>query len=265
MKLPVLFQAHGAPMLLDDAGWVAELAAWAKALPRPKSILVVSAHWEARPLSIGATRPLPLIYDFYGFPDKFYKLQYYGFPDKFYKLQYPSPGAPDLAARVRQLLSADRIAHTDEADRGLDHGTYIPLMCMYPEADLPVLQVSMPSMNPADLFAMGKALAPLRDEGVLLIGSGFITHNLRALPLRETPAWAKDFDAWTADVLARRDHDALLDYRARAPGVRESLPTHEHFVPLIFSAGAARDTPLTFPITGFWWDGAMTRRSVQFG
>jgi 4,5-DOPA dioxygenase extradiol len=252
-KLPVLFQAHGAPMLLDDAGWVAELAAWAKTLQRPKAILVVSAHWEARPISIGTTRPLPLIYDFYGFPDKFYKLQ------------YPSPGAPDVAARVRGLLGAADIAHTNDTERGLDHGTYIPLMCMYPEADIPVLQVSLPSMDPRELFAMGKALAPLREEGVLLIGSGFITHNLRALALKETPAWASEFDAWTADVLVRRDHDALLDYKTRAPGVRESLPTHEHFVPVIFSAGAAPDLVPTFPITGFWWSGAMTRRSVQFG
>ncbi|MBA2541313.1 MAG: dioxygenase, partial [Deltaproteobacteria bacterium] len=208
---------------------------------------------EAHPVSIGATRPLPLIYDFYGFPDKFYKLQ------------YPAPGAPDVAARVRQLLTAANIAHVDDPERGLDHGTYIPLMCMYPAADLPVLQVSLPSMNPAEIFAMGKALAPLRDEGVLLVGSGFITHNLRALSLRDTPAWASDFDSWTADALSRRDHDALLDYRAKAPGVQESLPTHEHFVPVMFSAGAAPDATIEFPITGFWWGGAMTRRSVQFG
>jgi 4,5-DOPA dioxygenase extradiol len=136
---------------------------------------------------------------------------------------------------------------------------------MYPAADIPVLQISLPSMEPKELFAVGRALAALRDEGVLVIGSGFITHNLRALSLRETPTWAHDFDAWTADVVARRDHDALLDYRAKAPGVRESLPTHEHFVPLIVSAGAAPDEAPTFPITGFWWGGAMTRRSVQFG
>jgi 4,5-DOPA dioxygenase extradiol len=252
-KMPVLFQAHGAPPLLDDPGWMAELAGWAKALPRPRAILVVSAHWEAHPLAIGATRPLPLIYDFYGFPDRFYKLT------------YASPGAPDLAKRVRDLLAGAQIRHVDAPERGLDHGTYIPLMCMYPEADLPVLQISLPSMEPADLFAVGRALAPLREEGVLMIGSGFITHNLRALSLKETPAWARDFDAWTADVLARRDHDALLDYRTRAPGVRESLPTHEHFVPVVFSAGAAPDDAVAFPITGFWFSGAMTRRSAQFG
>jgi 4,5-DOPA dioxygenase extradiol len=251
--MPVLFQAHGAPPLLDDPGWIAELAGWAKALPRPRAIVVVSAHWEERPLSIGATRPLPLIYDFYGFPEKFYRLQ------------YPSPGAPDVAQRIRELMAAAKIPCIDEPERGLDHGTYIPLMCMYPEADIPVLQISLPSQQPAELLAVGRALAPLRNEGVLVIGSGFLTHNLRALALRETPGWAHDFDAWSADVIARRDVDALLDYRQRAPGVRESLPTHEHFVPVIVAAGAAGESPATFPITGFWWGGAMTRRSVQFG
>ena len=252
-KMPVLFQAHGAPPLLDDAQWVTELADWAKALPRPKAIVVVSAHWEARPLSIGATRPLPLIYDFYGFPERFYRLE------------YRSPGAPEVAARIRGLMQAAGIRTIDEPERGLDHGTYVPLMCMYPEAEIPVLQISLPSMDPKELFAMGQALAPLRDEGVLVIGSGFITHNLRALSLRETPAWASDFDQWAADVVARHDHDALVDYRAKAPGVRESLPTHEHFVPLIVAAGAAPDARVTWPITGFWWGGAMTRRSAQLG
>jgi 4,5-DOPA dioxygenase extradiol len=251
--MPVLFQAHGAPPLLDDPGWIAELAAWAKALPRPRAIVVISAHWEAAPISIGAVEPLPLIYDFYGFPEKFYRLQ------------YPAPGAPDVARRIRGLLAAARLAYVDEPAHGLDHGTYIPLMCMYPEAHIPVLQISLPSEQPAELFAMGRALAPLRHEGVLVIGSGFLTHNLRAMSLRATPAWASEFDAWSAEVLSRHDVDALLDYRARAPGVRESLPTHEHFVPVIVAAGAAGDSAVQFPITGFWWDGPMTRRSVQFG
>jgi len=253
MKMPVLFQAHGAPPLLDDATWIRELATWAGELPKPSAILVLSAHWEHRPLAIGATRPLPLIYDFYGFPEKFYKLQ------------YRSPGAPELAARVRGLLGAANIATVDEPERGLDHGTYIPLMCMYPQAEIPVLQISLPSMDPRELYEVGRALAPLRDEGVLIIGSGFITHNLRALSLRETPAWAREFDEWTTGVIAKHQHDALLDYRAKAPGVRESLPTHEHFVPLIVAAGAAPDATVTWPITGWWWGGAMTRRSAQFG
>lgn len=250
-KLPVLFQAHGAPPLLDDPPWIRELADWAAALPRPRAIVVVSAHWEAAPLTIGAERPVPLIYDFYGFPERFYRLA------------YPAPGAPDVARRIRDLVRAAGRPTADAPDRGLDHGAYIPLLCMYPAADIPVLQISLPSQDPRALFDLGRALAPLRDEGVLLVGSGFITHNLRALSLRETPAWAHDFDAWTADALARHDHDALIDYRAKAPGVRESLPTHEHFVPLLVAAGAAPDAAVTFPITGFWYGGAMSRRSAQ--
>ena len=252
-SMPVVFLAHGAPPLLDDAGWIAELAAWGKALPRPRAIVVVSAHWEARPLTIGATRPVPLIYDFSGFPERFYRLT------------YPAPGAPEVAQRIRELLAAAKIPCVDEPDRGLDHGSYIPLLCMYPGADIPVLQISLPSQAPDELFAVGRALAALRREGVLVIGSGFLTHNLRALRLSETPGWARDFDAWSADVIARREIDALLDYRERAPGVREALPTHEHFVPVIVAAGAAGESSATFPITGFWFGGAMTRRSVQFG
>lgn len=251
-SVPALFLAHGAPPLLDDAGWVAELAAWGQALGRPRAIVVVSAHWEEAPVAIGAERPLPLIYDFSGFPERFYRLA------------YPAPGAPEVAARIRGLLDGAGIAHVDRPGRGLDHGAYVPLLCMYPAADVPVLQVSLPGDDPAAVYALGKALAPLRAEGVLVIGSGFLTHNLRALGAPRTPAWATDFDAWSADVLARGDVDALLDYRRRAPGVREALPTHEHFVPVIAAVGAAAGAPVTFPITGFWF-GSLTRRSLQLG
>ena len=249
MRMPAIFLAHGAPPLLDDPPWMAELAAWAREMPRPRAILVISAHWEAAPLAIGATQPVPLIYDFYGFPDRFYKLA------------YPSPGAPELAARVRGLIAGT----VDQPQRGLDHGAYIPLMCMYPEADIPVLQISIPSLEASSQLAIGRALAPLRDEGVLIIGSGFITHNLRALGLRQTPAWASDFDSWVGDAVARGNVDALVDYKHAAPGVRESLPTHEHFVPLLAAVGAGGGDRVTFPITGFWWNGPMTKRSVQLG
>jgi len=251
MSSPIIFIAHGAPMLLDDAGWVNELAAWARALPRPRAILMFSAHWEAKPVALGATTPVPLVYDFYGFPEKFYRLE------------YPSPGAGELAARVRALLGAAKIPFVDEPARGQDHGSYIPLLCMYPAADVPVLQMSLPTMEPRPLYELGRALAPLAAEDVLVIGSGFLTHNMRSLALRATPAWANDFDAWCADVLARRDTGALLEYR-----VRDALPTHEHFVPVIVATGAAEAAGLqgvTFPITGFWFGGSFTRRSVQFG
>jgi 4,5-DOPA dioxygenase extradiol len=255
-SLPAIFLAHGSPLLLDDRGWVAELAGWAKALPRPRAVLMLSAHWVDRPITLGATRQVPLVYDFYGFPARYYQTT------------YPAPAAPDLAARLRGLLAAEAVA--DAPERGLDHGAYVPLVCMYPEADVPVLQVSLPTLEPAELFRLGRALAPLRKEGILIVGSGFLTHNLRSMDFRPDaapPAWAKEFDAWTADVLARRDVDALLAYRERAPGVRQALPTHEHFVPVVVALGAAIDdaaaTP-SFPISGFTY-GTATRRSVQFG
>jgi 4,5-DOPA dioxygenase extradiol len=250
--MPVLFAAHGAPMLLDDAGWVAELAAWGKALPRPRAILSISAHWDESPTTIGATRAIPLVYDFYGFPERFYRLE------------YPSPGAPELAARVRALLDAAGIAHRDDEERGLDHGTYVPRLCMFPGADVPVLQISMPGLEPRELLALGRALAPLRREGVLVFGSGFITHNMRYRG-RETPGWASDFDAWAGENVARLDLDALVDFLDKGPGARTALPTTEHYVPLVIAAGAAVvDAPrVSFPITG-WWMGGFTKRSVQF-
>jgi aromatic ring-opening dioxygenase catalytic subunit (LigB family) len=152
--MPVIFAAHGAPILLDDPLWVAELAAWAAAMPRPKAVLMLSAHWERRPLAIGATLPTALVYDFHGFPDRYYQTR------------YPSPGAPQLAQRVRELLDEKAIAWVDEPSRGLDHGAYVPLVAMYPAADVPVLQISLPRLDPAELYALGEALAPLRSEGV---------------------------------------------------------------------------------------------------
>lgn len=254
--MPAIFLAHGSPLLLDDATWVAELAGWAAALPRPSGILMLSAHWEQRPVTIGATTPVPLVYDFYGFPAR-----YYG-------VRYPAPGAPGLAGRVRTMLGPGQ-ATADEPTRGLDHGAYVPLLAMYPRADVPVLQVSLPSLDPAALFELGRTLAPLRDEGVLIVGSGFLTHNLRTVsfdPGAPAAGWAVEFDDWAADALRRQDVDALLDYRARAPGVRMALPTHEHFVPVLaaLGAGAEHGGSVRFPITGFAY-GSMTRRSVQFG
>ncbi len=254
--MPSLFLAHGAPILLDDTLWTGELKGWATQLSRPSAILMLSAHWAERPVTVGATRPLPLIYDFSGFPERFYRLA------------YASPGAPALAARVHELLKPlGPVA--DEPERGFDHGVYVPLLVMYPGADIPVLQVSLPSMDPRELFAVGRALAPLRKEGVLIMGSGHLTHNLRMADFSAnpvTPAWASEFDAWAADALVRKDVDALLDYRQRAPGVRESLPTHEHFVPVLATLGAAVDSsgPVSFPVTG-WIGGSLTKRSVQFG
>jgi 4,5-DOPA dioxygenase extradiol len=254
-QMPVLFAAHGAPVLLDDAVWTAELAAWGTRLPRPKSILIVSAHWEARPTTLGAVAPLPLVHDFHGFPEKYYQTK------------YPSPGAPELADRVRSLLRRRGMAAADDATRGLDHGAYVPLAAMYPRADIPVLQVSMPGLDARALFELGRTLAPLRAEGVLIFGSGFLTHNMRFAFRRGVPQWAREFDDWAAGALARMDVDALIDFERRAPAARLALPTWEHYAPVLVAAGAAADErpKTTFPITGFWMDGAFTKRSVQFG
>ncbi len=254
-RMPVVFAAHGAPILLDEAPWVAELAAWARAMPRPTAILMVSAHWERRPATLGATAPVPLVYDFYGFPQKYYEQT------------YAAPGAPALAARVRALLAARQIGVADAPDRGLDHGAYVPLVAMYPAADVPVLQLSLPSLAPAELVALGRALAPLRDEGVLVFGSGFLTHNMSYAFQKGIPAWAREFDAWCEGAFGKLDVDAVADFLARAPGAREAHPRTEHFVPAIVAAAAAAEQggPVTFPITGWWMDGAFTRRSIQFG
>ncbi|HEX5100810.1 MAG TPA: class III extradiol ring-cleavage dioxygenase, partial [Polyangiaceae bacterium] len=223
--MPALFLAHGAPILMDDPSWVGELATVAAELPRPSAILMLSAHWEKRPATFGATRPVPLYYDFYGFPERYYQVT------------YPAPGTPELANRVRALL-AERKIQVADSERGLDHGAYVPLLCMYPKADVPVLQLSLPSLEPKELFALGQALAPLRAEGVLVIGSGFLTHNMRFAFRHDTPPWAVEFDAWAKDVLARRDHDALMDFQNRGPAAHVALPTTEHFVPVIVAAGA---------------------------
>jgi aromatic ring-opening dioxygenase catalytic subunit (LigB family) len=165
-RMPAMYLGHGAPPLVDDPLWTTQLRAWAGALPRPTAILVVSAHWEAAPLTIGATEDAaPLVYDFWGFPDRYYQAT------------YPAPGAPNLAAKIRGLLSGTEPV-ADAPDRGLDHGAYVPLTVMYPDADIPVLQISMPTLDPDRLLRIGAALRPLRDEGVLIMGSGFLTHGL---------------------------------------------------------------------------------------
>jgi len=198
---------------------------------------------------------VPLVHDFSGFPEKYYRTR------------YAAPGAPGLAERVRELLRRKGIDCAADPERGLDHGAYVPLVPMYPAADVPVLQMSMPRLDAGELFELGRALAPLRDEGVLVFGSGFLTHNMSYAFRPGIPQWARDFDAWAADALSRFDVEALVDFQQRAPAARTALPTWEHYAPVLVAAGAAADEgPRTaFPITGFWMDGAFTKRSVQFG
>jgi 4,5-DOPA dioxygenase extradiol len=256
-RMPTLYLSHGAPPLADDARWTQELASWSAELPRPTAILVVSAHWEEAPLTLGATTTVPLAYDFWGFPDRYYQVR------------YDAPGAPALAERVRGLLHSPQHPVHQDPNRGLDHGAYVPLVEMYPGADIPTLQISMPTLDPKVLFEVGRSLAPLRDEGVLIIGSGFTTHNLRGLDMgrpadHEPPSWSAEFDDWISRAVTARDLDAVIDFERKAPAAHLAHPRTEHFVPLFVSLGASIDTLTTdrSVIDGYWY--GLSKRSFQF-
>jgi 4,5-DOPA dioxygenase extradiol len=257
-RMPVLYLSHGAPPLADDAVWTRQLTEWAATIRRPEAVLVVSAHWEEAPLAIGATTTVPLFYDFWGFAARYYAVT------------YPAPGAPELAEDVRNLLASPRHPVHDVPERGLDHGAYVPLVEMYPEADVPVLQISMPSLDPQELYGVGRRLAPLRDQGVLVIGSGFTTHNLAGLDMHRDsghapPGWSVEFDAWALEAVARGDVDALLDFEHAAPAARLAHPRTEHFAPLFVALGATAGTVdgQRSIIDGFWY--GLSKRSFQFG
>ena len=252
-RMPALFLSHGAPPLVDDAHWVAQLRELAAGLPRPKAILMASAHWESAPLMLGATATVPLVYDFGGFERRFYEVL------------YPAPGAPALATRIEKLMPDHE--PVERTGRGLDHGAYVPLTVMYPDADVPVLQMSLPTLEPDRLLEIGRRLAPLRDEGVLIVGSGFTTHGLPFLrdfrPEAPVPGWSREFDAWAAETLARGAVDELADFRSRAPGMPWAHPTIEHFAPMFVTLGAADDPERApeQPIDGFWM--GLAKRSFQ--
>jgi len=256
--MPVAFVAHGAPTLALDQAKGAELQRWALSMPRPRAIAVVSAHWEHSPPCLGTLETRELVYDFYGFPEALYRLR------------YPCPGAPELAREVASLLEAHGLECAHAPGRGLDHGAWVPLLHMYPEADLPVLQIAQPrSPAPRAFFELGRALAPLRERGVLILASGNLTHNLGALDWSgngPVPAWALAFDRWCQHTLADGDLEALLAYRERAPEWRRAHPSEEHLTPLLAAAGAAATGPreVRFPVAGFEY-GSLSRRCVQFG
>ena len=251
--MPALYIGHGAPPLLDDPIWSGQLAAWARDLPRPKAILIVSAHWESAPVSLSASGA-PLVYDFGGFAPKYYQMT------------YETPDATALAQRVAAMMPSTEPVH-QHATRGLDHGAWVPLKIMFPGADIPVLQMSLPTDDPHRLMRLGERLRPLRDEGVLIVGSGFLTHGLPFLEDwridAKVPGWSKDFDLWAADALARGDVDTLADYRSKAPGMPYAHPTVEHYTPLFVTLGAATtaDAPGTQVIDGYWM--GLSKRSLQ--
>lgn len=253
-RMPTLFLSHGAPPLFDDSRWVAELKQLSTDLPTPRAILIVSAHWESAPLTIGSTDPtVPLTYDFGGFPAHFYRVE------------YAAPGAVDLAAKVAALMP-DQQAVRHDSQRRLDHGAYVPLTVMYPEAQIPVLQVSLPTLDPEKLLDLGRRLQPLRDEGVLIIGSGFTTHGLPFLrdmrPEASAPGWSKEFDAWAGERFAAGDVESLIRFRTDAPGMPYAHPTAEHWSPLFVALGASDDAEQQGQqvIDGFWM--GLSKRSL---
>ena len=252
-RMPALYIGHGAPPLLDDPIWSGQLSAWAGDLPRPKAILIVSAHWESAPVSLSASRA-PLVYDFGGFAPKYYQMT------------YETPDATALAQRVAAMMPSGEPVH-QHTSRGLDHGAWVPLRIMYPEGDIPVLQMSLPTDDPHRLMKLGERLRPLRDEGVLIIGSGFLTHGLPFLKEfrieAEAPGWSVDFDAWAGEAMASGDVDALAAYASKAPGMPYAHPTVEHYTPLFVTLGAATaaDAPGIQVIDGYWM--GLSKRSLQ--
>lgn len=251
--LPAMFISHGAPPLFEDRGWMTQLHAWARALPKPRAILIVSAHWEQAPLSISSTESTELVYDFRGFNPLYHRMR------------YDSPSAADLGRQLRAILP-DGLAVHEHGNRGLDHGAWVPLKVMYPAADIPVLQLSIPTDAPDQLLALGERLRVLREYGVLVIGSGFMTHGLPYLQWHRPehiPGWSAEFDLWAAQALAEGDLDELAQFRTKAPGMPYAHPTVEHFTPLFLILGAATDAeaPPTTTIEGYFL--GLARRSFQ--
>lgn len=248
--LPALFVSHGAPPTLDDPQWLSDLFAWGQTMPKPRAIVIVSAHWENAPLAISATTAgAPLYYDFGGFHPRYYTLP------------YATPDATALAHQVAGTL-ADTTPLHQHVDRGLDHGAFIPLMAMYPAADVPVVQLSMPSLEPAALLRLGQRLRSLREEGILVIGSGFMTHSFEVFRRPDLMGHIEAFDEWAADAVARGDVDALTDYQTKGPGVAVAHPTADHFVPLLLTLGAATDpAAVTTPIERITFGNSI--RSIQ--
>lgn len=259
MTAPVLFLSHGAPPLADDPTWTDELARWAGSFERPERILMVSAHWEDAPVAVSpSTRQVPLTYDFWGFPQRYYEVT------------YEAPLAPELADDVSRLLGDRGLEVRRDESRGLDHGAYVPLVEMYPEADVPVLQMSLPTLDPTTLFEVGRTLAPLREQGTLIVGSGFTTHNLRwfnpGAPADAPPPTASaEFDQWAQESVTSRDVDALIQMLDVAPAAHEAHPRTEHWAPLYVALGAADAsgaTSVESSVEGFWY--GLSKRSWTF-
>lgn len=231
-RAPAIFISHGSPMLAIEPGLLgAELKQVGQRLDGVRGIVMVSPHWQTQGLFVGS-HPKPLTVHDFG-----------GFPKVLNTLSYPAQGSPDLAERVRQALQVAGISAQLDADQGLDHGVWVPLMHLRPEADIPVVPLSLPeNATPEQVLAMGKALAPLREEGVVIIGSGSMTHNLfefRGPSVTQTEPYVTAFVDWVRSAIARHDTESLLNYRTQAPHAVRAHPSDEHFLPLFVALGAA--------------------------
>lgn len=250
---PVLFVSHGAPTAVHDARKKALWGAWGATLAKPRAVLVVSAHWRANLATLGTLERRGLMYDFYGFPDELYRVQ------------YAAPGAPELAREVESSLK-EHVEVARDPNRPLDHGVWVPLVHLVPSADVPVLQVSLPMRTGAGVVAeVGRRLAPLSRSGVLLVGSGGLTHNLKRLDPGATsvPQWASDFESWAMDALMRGDVDALVDFEKRAPAPKLAHPTDEHYLPLVFAAAAGEGRAPLSKVEGFEF-GGLSERGLEW-
>jgi aromatic ring-opening dioxygenase catalytic subunit (LigB family) len=240
MKLPTLFISHGGgpwPFMRDRSDDFAGTFAYLQKLPatlpeQPKAILSVSGHWEEPRFTVATSERPPMVYD------------YYGFPPHTYQIQYPAPGSTALASRVKALLGDARITIDEDAERGFDHGTFVPLAVMYPQAQIPVVSLSLRgSLSASEHLEMGAALEPLRDEGVLIVGSGLSYHNLRMLRMAASAGPVSDqFEAWLTSAVSERnvaERAKRLERWAEAPAARLAHPREEHLIPLMVAAGAA--------------------------
>lgn len=256
--LPTLFLSHGSPMHALSPGVVGDAwAALGERIDRPDAILMCSAHWEtALPMVTGNRKP-ETIHDFGGFPKALYEIR------------YPAPGAPALAARVIELLKDARITAGIDGCRGLDHGAWVPLRWMYPHADIPIIQLAVqPGRGTAHHVELGRALTALRDENVLIVGSGHTTHNLRDWMGHrgndEPLPYAVEFARWLDATLVAHDEPSLIEYRDRAPYATRAHPTEEHFLPLFVAYGAATPGESIERIVDGYENGALARDSYLF-